>query len=257
MAELPDLTVFARILSRKFKGQVLDKLEVTVAKKLNVTVNELKAALEGRELDEVKREGKTLHFHFSGGQVLGLHLMLRGELMELENAEAPRFQILAFHFGNGKGFAVIDMQKQATPTLNPTPVEAPDALSLEQAYFTDLLAKKRTVIKTLLMDQHLIRGIGNSYADEILYHAGVSPFSAANAIPDKIAVKLLSSLNTVLHKAIDELDEANGNELHGELKDFMVVHSSKLKQTPAGEPIKSDKIGGRSTYYTDSQELFV
>lgn len=58
MAELPDLTVFARILSRKFRGEILEKLEVTVAKKLNVTVAELSAALEGQELQEVRREGR-------------------------------------------------------------------------------------------------------------------------------------------------------------------------------------------------------
>lgn len=256
MAELPDLTVFAHMLSRKFKGQVLDKVEVTVANKLNVSITELAGVLEGRELEEVKREGKTLQFHFSGGQALGVHLMLRGEVVELENAEAPRFQILAFHFKNGKGFAVVDMQKQATPTLNPEPVETPDALALDDAYFTGLLAKKRTVIKTLLMDQHLIRGIGNSYADEILYHAGVSPFSVANAIPPKAVAGILNSIDVILHKAIREIGEANGDELKGELKDFMEIHSPKLKKTAKGEAIKTDKIGGRTTYYTDAQELF-
>ncbi len=77
MAELPDLTVFAQILSRRFNGKVLDSLEITVGKKLNVSAAELKAALEGRELTGVNRVGKTLQFQFSGRQVLGLHLMLR------------------------------------------------------------------------------------------------------------------------------------------------------------------------------------
>ncbi len=78
MAELPDLTVFARILSRKFKGKILDKIEVMEARKLNVTAAQLWSAVEGRELERVSREGKTSQFHFTGGQVLGLHLMLRG-----------------------------------------------------------------------------------------------------------------------------------------------------------------------------------
>ncbi|WP_428331645.1 DNA-formamidopyrimidine glycosylase family protein [Mucilaginibacter sp.] len=153
MAELPDLTVFAQILSRKFRGEVLDKIEVTVDKKLNVPVADLKSALEGHELNSVSREGKTLQLHFSGDLILGLHLMLRGELVDLNDDETPRFQILAFHFKNGKGFAVIDLQKQATLTLQPKPVAVPDALDLDKSYFTALLAKKRTVIKTLLMDQ--------------------------------------------------------------------------------------------------------
>ncbi|WP_428330086.1 DNA-formamidopyrimidine glycosylase family protein [Mucilaginibacter sp.] len=257
MAELPDLTVFAQILSRKFKGKELDKLEVTVAKKLNGTVGDLKSALEGHELSSVRREGKTLQLHFSDNQILGLHLMLRGELVDLNDDETPRFQILAFHFKNAGGFAVIDLQKQATPTLQPEPVAAPDALDLDKSYFTALLAKKRTVIKTLLMDQKALRGIGNSYADEILYDAGVSPFSIAKAIPSKQVTKIYNSIRTVLEKAIHDIAEANGDKLTGELKDFMNIHSPQLKTTAKGEIIKTEKIGGRTTYYTDAQELFV
>jgi formamidopyrimidine-DNA glycosylase len=256
MAELPDLTVFAHILSRKFKGKVLNKVEVTVARKLNVTVAQLRTALEGKELTGVVREGKTLQFHFSGGVVLGLHLMLRGELVALVNEEKPRFQIMAFHFKDGSGFVVIDMQKQATPTLQPEQAVAPDALDLELGYFKGLLAKKRTAIKTLLMDQHLMRGIGNSYADEILYHAGVSPFSKANAILEKQSHEIFKSIHLVLNKAIQDIGEANGDELTGELKDFMQIHNPGLKITAKGETIKTDKIGGRTTYYTDKQELF-
>ncbi|OKS88140.1 DNA-formamidopyrimidine glycosylase family protein [Mucilaginibacter polytrichastri] len=257
MAELPDLTVFAQILNHRFKGKTLKQLEVTEHRKLNVSAKDLQDALENQKLTNVTREGKTLQFHFSNDQVLGLHLMLRGELVAIENNEKPRFQILAFHFAQGDGFAVIDLQKQATPTLNPQPVAAPDALNLDKKAFVDLLSKKRTVIKTLLMDQKSMRGIGNSYADEILYHAVLSPFSTAKAIPVKEIDKLFKSIGTVLQKAIKEIGEANGNNLKGELKDFMEIHSPLLKATRKGEPIKTDKIGGRTTYYTDQQQLFL
>lgn len=257
MAELPDLTVFANILTRRFKGEVLETLEVTEPRKLNVTEKHLRASLEGRELIAVKREGKTLQFHFADEVVLGLHLMLRGELVALAGSEKPRFQIIACHFKNGVGFAVIDMQKQATPTLQPKVVDVPDALSLDKEYFKSLLGRKRTTIKTLLMDQKVMRGIGNSYTDEILYHAGISPFSVAKAIPAKSVEKLYKSIGTVLNKAIKNIEEANGDELTGELKDFMEIHSPRLKTTAKGEEIKSDKIGGRTTYYTYAQELFI
>jgi formamidopyrimidine-DNA glycosylase len=256
MAELPDLTVFAQILSRRFAGQVLETLEVTVAKKLNVSVKEIKTALEGRELIKVERAGKTLQLYFSGTQVLGLHLMLRGELVLIDQDEPPRFQILGFHFEGGEAFALIDLQKQATPTLNPDQLEVPDALEIEEQYFLDLLAKKRTAIKTLLMDQHLIRGIGNSYSDEILYQAGISPFSVANKIPEKAVKKLFKSINKILNKAIEDIAKENGDELTGELRDFMKVHNSSLDKTAKGEKILSDKIGGRKTYFTKEQKLF-
>jgi formamidopyrimidine-DNA glycosylase len=257
MAELPDLSVFANILSRRFKGETVKNIVVTQTRKLNVTAEILKSSLEGRQLTGVKREGKTLQFHFSDDQVLGLHLMLRGELVALVGSETPKFQIIAFHFANDEGFAVIDLQKQATATLQPKSVDVPDALNLDKSYFIALLSKKRMVIKTLLMDQKALRGIGNSYADEILYHAGVSPFSIANAIPPEAVVKLFNSISTVLGKAIEDIGQANGDSLNGELKDFMTIHNPALKVTAKGDPIKTEKIGGRTTYYTDKQELYL
>ena len=90
MAELPDLTVFANILTRKFRNKMLNRIDVTVAKKINVSPAELKSALEGHQLLAVKRAGKTLQFHFSGSQVPGLHLMLRDELVAIQDEETPR-----------------------------------------------------------------------------------------------------------------------------------------------------------------------
>ncbi|TWR24714.1 formamidopyrimidine-DNA glycosylase [Mucilaginibacter pallidiroseus] len=257
MAELPDLTVFADILSRKFTGQTVEEITITEARKLNVSADKLKTTLEGKKLEMVTREGKTLQFHFAGGEALGLHLMLRGELVDLEADETPRFQVMAMRFDNGKGFAVVDLQKQATLTLQPPPLNVPDALAMDGEYFADLLSKKRTLIKTLLMDQKLVRGIGNSYADEILYHAGISPFSVAKSIPANRVSKLYKSIADVLNKAVKQIAEANDDELRGELKDFMTVHSPKLKTTAKGEAIKTEKIGGRTTYYTDAQELYM
>jgi formamidopyrimidine-DNA glycosylase len=256
MAELPDLTVFAQILNRRFQGRQLERLEITVAKKLNVSEAALKSALEGRELSNVRREGKTLQLHFSGAQVLGLHLMLRGELASLEHDEKPKYQIMAFHFKGGEGFAVTDRQKQATPTLHPKQAKAPDALAMEESYFKSLLAKKRTVIKTLLMDQQAMRGIGNSYADEILYDAGLSPFAIAHAIPPQKAGELFHSIHTVLERAITDIAGANGDELKGELRDFLSVHVPHLDETANGEVIRTDKIGGRRTYFTDTQKRY-
>ena len=105
------------------------------------------------------------------------------------------------------------------------------------------------------MDQHIVRGIGNSYSDEILYYAGISPFSVAKAIPGKVAKRLYKNIKSVLSEAISKIAEANGNELKGELRNFMSVHGAELKKTAKGEEILSEKIGGRKAYYTKSQEL--
>jgi formamidopyrimidine-DNA glycosylase len=101
-----------------------------------------------------------------------------------------------------------------------------------------------------------MRGIGNSYADEILYHAGISPFSTAYSIPERQVKTLFDSIKVVLKKAIKDIGEANGGELKEELKAFMQIHNPALQETAKGETIKTEKIGGRKTYYTDWQQLF-
>lgn len=103
MAELPDLEVFSRILDRRYAGQVLEKVDVAVAKKINVAAKTLKTSLEGHKLSAVKRSGKTLQLHFGENKVLGLHLMLRGELLALGDSP-PKFPILVFHFKGGQRF---------------------------------------------------------------------------------------------------------------------------------------------------------
>lgn len=106
------------------------------------------------------------------------------------------------------------------------------------------------------MDQKQIRGIGNSYADEILWQARISPFSLASAIPKKQAVKLHGTMRQVLEDAIETITKMNGNELQGELKDVLRIHGPKLKTSPTGKPIFSEKLNGRTTYYTSEQELY-
>lgn len=257
MAELPDLTVFAKTLNYHFKGQPLKHVEITVSKKLNVSAKELKDKLEGSKLAIVQREGKTLEFHFDNGNILGLHLMLRGELALIGKQDpSPKYEIIRFNFGNYGAFVVTDILKQARPTLNPKPVKVPDALSISQEDFTKMLSKKDVAVKTLLMDQKQVRGIGNSYADEILWQARISPFSSSSAIPKKQAISLYDTMKKVLADAIETITEMNGNELRGELKDVLRIHGPKLKTSPNGKPILSEKLNGRTTYYTSEQELY-
>ena len=256
MAELPDLEVFAQILSRRFKGKTLKELEIKVAKKLNVTSAELGKALEGKKLAAVSRYGKTLQFHF-GEEVLQVHLMLRGELVAIEKgAELPKYVILAFHFSGDEGFAVVDMLRAATPTLNPAPAKAPDALEMELDYFAGVLSKSKKMVKEVLMDQKKMLGIGNSYADEILWDAKISPFSIASSIPKPKVKKLYESLGSLLKDAIKFISRENGDKLRGELRDAMKVHGAKIEKSPTGAEVKSEKIGGRTSYYTDEQILY-
>lgn len=99
------------------------------------------------------REGKTLKLDFSGKQILEIHLMLRGDLTLIDQRNpSSRFEIMGIHLMDASGFAVVDMLKMDTPTLNPEISTVPDTLGddMNISYFLALLSKKRTFIKNVL-----------------------------------------------------------------------------------------------------------
>jgi formamidopyrimidine-DNA glycosylase len=250
MPELPDLAVMAKNLTKRLEGKTVKNLQLHVAKKTIATEEELFAALTGHCVKSVQREGKELRLSI-GNNVLGLHLMLHGEL-KLIDGDAPKFPIFHLSFGN-ESLYLTDFQNQARPILNPEPSTIPDALEITHEQFYDLLGKKKMDIKTVLLDQKNIRGIGNAYADEILYDAGIAPQSIASKVPAK---QLFTSMVNVLEKAIVQISKADPERLTGENRDFMKVHLPKTEKTKKGETIIIDKKGSRKSYYVSSQKVF-
>jgi len=258
MPELPDLQVFSHNLNKILTGKTLKKVSVQVDKKLNVPIVKLKSSLEKQKLNQVYRDGKELHFKFSNGNVLALHLMLRGQLYIFEKTNEHKYSIIELLFSDDTGLALSDYQKAATPTLNPTLREAPDALSkaVNFNFLKQRLQSTKTTIKNLLLDQHIIRGIGNAYADEILWDAGISPFSVCNKISDAAIKKLANSIKTVLQVSEKEIRKTHPEIISGEVRDFLKIHNSKKTKSPTGGKIQSAMVNSRKTYYTDEQELF-
>jgi formamidopyrimidine-DNA glycosylase len=258
MPELPDLNVFSDNLNKKLKRKKLSRVDVINKTKLKVTGATLKKSIEGGTLEKVYREGKELHFKFSNGHVLGLHLMLHGRLHLFEEVTKQKNTIIELLFDDATYVALTDYQGAATPTLDPEEKTAPDALSKEvdEEFLEELLAKKRTTIKNFLLDQKMIRGIGNAYADEILWEAGISPLSVCNKIPKNKIKKLATAIPEVLRDAEKQIRKKEPGIISGEVRDFLKIHNSKKKKSPAGGMIHNTKINSRITYYTDEQELY-
>jgi len=258
MPELPDLQVFSRNLEKKLKGKKVKKIVVPISKKLNVSVPVLQKKLEKQTIKKIYREGKELHIEFSKGDILALHLMLNGNLYLFDGENEHKNTIIELTFDDGKGLALTDWQQMARPSLNPPAKTAPDALSKEMTsiYLKDQLQKTRTTIKNFLLDQHIIRGIGNAYADEILWDAGISPFSVCNKLPADAIKRLAKSIKKVLLQAEKNIIKKNPEIISGEVRDFLLIHNTRKKSSPSGAAIEYKKTGGRKTYYTEEQELF-
>ena len=131
MPELPDLQVFSRNLEKKLAGKTVKEVIVHKAPKLNVSHQQLHDTLHGQKLDKVYRDGKELHFRFSKGDILGLHLMLHGKLFLFEGKNDNKNSIIEVVFTDDTGLALTDFQGIANPTLNPEEKPAPDAMSPE------------------------------------------------------------------------------------------------------------------------------
>lgn len=257
MPELPDLQAFALNLNKTLPGKTVKEVTVHQSTKLNVSDKELKAALEHHKVKEIRREGKELYIEFGGGAILALHLMLHGKLFLFEGKNENKYSIVDLVFTDDTGLVLTDFQKAATPTLNPEEKTAPDAMDKAAgfAYLKEKLGKTKTIVKTVLLDQKIIRGIGNAYADEILWDAGISPFSISNKIPEDKVKTLAASIRSVLENAEKQILKSNPDIINGEVRDFMLIHHSKKKESPTGAGIKI-KEGSRKTYYTDEQELY-
>ena len=257
MPELPDLEVFSRNLKSLFAGKKLVTLKVINGKKLKDNPKDLSNAVEGKTLKDLYRSGKELRFKFSNNVILGMHLMLTGDLFLFEKTNDHKSTIAELRFSNGKGLALTDRLQKAQIKLNPEDKKGIDALDkgLNFKYLKSIFNRKAGV-KNVLLDQDRIRGIGNAYADEILWQAGISPFSKVNAIPDEKIKELAKAIKSVLRNAISQITKKHPGIIHGEVRDFLKIHSKDKTESSTGAPIKIEKKGMRKTYYTDEQKLY-
>ncbi len=257
MPELPDVEVFSANLNKIFSGNNLQKVKVINGKKLQDTQKQLSAKLDGKTLKQLYRSGKEMRFLFTDGTLLGLHLMLTGDIFVFDKTNEHKFTIVELYFSNDKGLALTDRMRNANIRLNPVDKAGPDALSRELnfKYLKDAFQTKRKV-KDLLLDQDVIRGIGNSYSDEILWQSRISPYSIAEALPDEKLKELITTIKKVLKEEIKRINTTHPGITSDEVKEFLQIHTKAHTESPTGYTIHIDKKGMRKTYYTDEQVLY-
>jgi formamidopyrimidine-DNA glycosylase len=255
MPEIPDIAVFAKNLDTFFAGKKLTKIKVVNGKKLPDTQKKLSTNLEGKTLKKIYRSGKEMRFEFSDATILGLHLMLTGDIFVFQNKNDHLSTIVEMIFEGENALALTDRMRNAYIVLNPVDKAGRDAFELDFAYLKQLLNRK-TIIKNILLDQDLIRGIGNGYSDEILWETRISPYSVASAIPDEKIKELVKVIPKLLKDAIQKIDKAYPGRINDEVKEFHKIHSKTKTVSPTGKEIRIDTKGLRKTYYTDEQILY-
>jgi formamidopyrimidine-DNA glycosylase len=260
MPEIPELTVFAENLAKAVVGEKIVKAAYHRKKRLNVSPEELSTALVSSKISDVKRVGKEICFTLSNGASVVIHLMLSGgfQLTTDDKIDDVKYPVLTLCFGDRSALAVTDPKGWVTVELNPRrKAEVPDAMSITADYLKSKFQKRqRMAIKTFLVDQDLIGGIGNAYADEILWKARISPKSAVGKLPPDAIKSLVESIPEVLKEGIDYIRKHHPEIVSGEVRDSLKVHGASRKLSPTGSKIIKEQILSKTTYYTEEQKLY-
>ena len=260
MPELPDLEVFKINVFNRLTSKRLMGLEVFNQNKVNTPQSILVEALKGRDLLRINRIGKELFFDFGDNKLISAHLMLNGEMSIVHEAAVSeiRYKIFSFTFEK-ESLVFKDMGGLCTIKYMPKADRAPDvfAEAFTLHYFLDAVHKKpRVNVKAFLIDQHIAKGIGNAYADEILFAARISPYSMVGKIPDDVLTVLHAAIDSVLTSAIQSIKTISPDIISGEERRFLKVHNKAIKKTEAGYPIIIERVASKITYFTEEQVLY-
>jgi len=254
MPELPDVEIFKRYLDATSLHQRIIGVDVQSAYVLKgVSGRELARRLKGRCFESSCRHGKHLFVRADGDLSLRLHFGMTGSLHYFKAEEqAPRHTRVLFVFANAHSLAFEDQRKfgeigliEDVNNFLKKRALGPDALDVSLGQFREIFAKHRGAVKTILLNQKFVAGIGNIYADEILFRARLHPATQISALKAKTVSKLFRAARYILKKAIESKADADLMP-----KSWLLPHRGKGGECPhCGRELKSATIGGRTAWF--------
>jgi len=252
MPELPDVELLRKYVDSTALHNQISNIEVLEDQILNNTPKSLQRQLTGREFESTNRIGKYLIIDAGSNTWLILHFGMTGTLKYFSKANGyPEYTQTIFHFNDGGYLCYISMRKlgsiEVIDDLTAFKKEkelGEDALDIDLQTFRSLLSDKRGMIKTALMDQSMIAGIGNAYSDEILFQCGIHPTTNVSALTDQQITNLHSAMWRILKTAINNHAEPS------EMPDnYLITHRNEEGQCPrCGSKIEHIKVAGRGCY---------
>jgi formamidopyrimidine-DNA glycosylase len=254
MPELPEVETFKRYLDSTSLNQRIANVDVQDAYVLKrVSTRELARRLKGRRFENSRRHGKHLFVHAGDELWLRLHFGMTGSLEYLEpDQAAPRTARVIFRFANNgrlafddqRKFGEIDLIENVDEFLQTRGVGR-DALEISLSQFKAIVGKHRGAVKPILLNQQLIAGIGNLYADEILFRARMHPATEVARLSDKDLSRLFRATRYVLERAI-----ALKTDFNRLPKSWLLTRREKRGRCPrCRRALKSATIGGRTSWF--------
>ena len=262
MPEAPDLEVIKEYLTREVRGRTITSAQVLRPSVVrSMTGEDLSQCLPGLSVVEFTRRGKFMQIELSDDRVLIVNPMLTGVFRHCASTErvAKRTCVrLTLDDGNdlryvddkqmGMVYLTTPEGQQEVPRLSD---QGPDVLEmLSPDEFERRLKPFYGEIKGILTRGRFISGIGNAYADEILFDARIYPFKRRKALTDDELERLRLSCPGVVERAVETLRLRMGDKIHVKVRDFLSVHNKGGKPCPrCGEPIRQISANRRITSY--------
>jgi formamidopyrimidine-DNA glycosylase len=260
MPELPEVETIKNELLPYVVGRTLKGVDIFWDKMVRQpSVPEFRARVIGQKITDLSRRGKYLFFHLGSGERLVMHMKMTGSLLidppDDKYARAI-FQLdngAALHFRDPRKFGVMWLaadESAVASRLGPEPLD--DDFTNET--LADILRNRKAPVKPVLLDQSIIAGIGNMYADEALYEAKIHPVKPAGSLSDEEIKRLHRAIRRVLRAAIKNKGasvrnyirpDGNIGTAHAE---FRVAHGTGKNCPRCGIPIQRIVVRGRGTY---------
>lgn len=266
MPELPEVETIVRCLRRHLIGLEVETVRVVFRPIVRNREASFLKRLVGQRIVGLRRRGKMVLVDFSGGLTVIVHLKMTGQLLFCSDA-APwdKHTHLAIAFrGRPEELRYRDVRKFGF-ILGVRTAEAdrtkellglgPEPLPLDLPSFLDRFAGRRGRLKSLLLNQRLIAGVGNIYADEILFEAGVHPRAEVSRLSRRRLERLWSAVRTVLNEAIafkgtTLRDYRDAEGLAGLFQNRLRVYGREGERcVRCGAVIKRILVSGRSTHF--------
>lgn len=271
MPELPEVEIVKRSLEKTVTGLTIKKVKVNLPKMVRTMgMQSFEDELYNKKIKNFARRGKYLLVKLTGNLTMVIHLRMTGKLIYCP-ADAPpsKHTHIFFELDNNYHLRFEDTRQFGKVILVPTRelgnVTGLKTLGIEpfdknftKEFLKKHLRHKRAKIKPLLLDQTFIAGLGNIYADEILYRARINPEKLANNLTTREASNLFYAIQDVLTEGIKYRgttvrDFVNGNGEAGRYQSRLQVYGREGKPCPhCGNIITRKKVGGRSSYFCPS-----
>lgn len=266
MPELPEVETVRRGLEKLILGKKISSIEIRYPKMINTDLDQFQKEVPGQEIQSMGRRGKYLLFYLTD-KVLISHLRMEGKYFYYSDQVPERKHAHVFiHFEDGGTLVYEDVRKFGTmELLSPELLEAyflskklgpePTEQDFDLEIFRGALKKSKKPIKSHLLDQTLVAGLGNIYVDEVLWRAQVHPTRPSQSLTRAEATAIHNQTIAVLGQAVEKggstirtYTNAFGED--GTMQDFHQVYDKTGEAcSRCGAIIEKIQLGGRGTHF--------